>query len=494
MSESDDRLTARQRDVLRGLAERKTNAQIAEDLGLSPETVKSHVSEILGELGVDTREEAAEWWRQQRGMRARFAVADRFSRMPALLRWGLGGAGAAAAVGVVAVVALVLLFDGESAGSVPGDAPPGLAVAYVIPQGEAPDEQEQASLPDTELAVLHPAGEASFGGGYWLATRWSPDGSMLAAIRFEPPDPGETISPPVEGTLLLYDPDAGEQTEVDVPGGVGLSRTGVSWSPDGERLAVNGAEGVTLLAPAGDVLATVGGPEAGVLPAYPAQGVFALGGGRPWTADSEYLAIAGESLAIVDRDGGRVAEVAADRLRDIARDELEEGEQLGPLAEQLFGVWTPEGALDLVFQARAENSQDDARMVALRGTLQGGELEWQVVPDFEGDPGQDEFYDPSHPKPPWAPLGEGERFDNGVGLLSRRYEGDLHAGWIAYTDSGEQPLPGGGPDRPMPGLEQANMALVLNHGGSITAYEPDFDGGWIGQRQFSFPFDVARVE
>lgn len=48
-------LTARQRAVLDGLAQGKTNTEIAHDLGLSKYTVRSHVSALLKALGVKNR-------------------------------------------------------------------------------------------------------------------------------------------------------------------------------------------------------------------------------------------------------------------------------------------------------------------------------------------------------------------------------------------------------------------------------------------------------
>jgi DNA-binding NarL/FixJ family response regulator len=48
-------LSAREAEVLRLLAEGISNAAIAERLSLSPRTVKSHVTNIYGKLGVDNR-------------------------------------------------------------------------------------------------------------------------------------------------------------------------------------------------------------------------------------------------------------------------------------------------------------------------------------------------------------------------------------------------------------------------------------------------------
>ena len=45
--------------MLRELARGRRNRQIAEDLGISPNTVKFHVANVLAKLGVASRGEAA---------------------------------------------------------------------------------------------------------------------------------------------------------------------------------------------------------------------------------------------------------------------------------------------------------------------------------------------------------------------------------------------------------------------------------------------------
>lgn len=60
------RLTEREHDVLRLLAEGQTNAQIAERLSVQESTVKYHVQNIFQKLGVANRTEAAQVYFRER--------------------------------------------------------------------------------------------------------------------------------------------------------------------------------------------------------------------------------------------------------------------------------------------------------------------------------------------------------------------------------------------------------------------------------------------
>jgi NarL family two-component system response regulator LiaR len=57
--ESPEKLTRRETEVLRLLARGRSNKEIAADLSIVEKTVKTHVSNILGKLGVSSRTQAA---------------------------------------------------------------------------------------------------------------------------------------------------------------------------------------------------------------------------------------------------------------------------------------------------------------------------------------------------------------------------------------------------------------------------------------------------
>lgn len=54
-------LTERELQLLRGIVADKTYAQIAHDLGLSHETIKSYVARIRAKLGIDSKVGLALW-------------------------------------------------------------------------------------------------------------------------------------------------------------------------------------------------------------------------------------------------------------------------------------------------------------------------------------------------------------------------------------------------------------------------------------------------
>jgi len=145
-----DILTPREYEVLELLREGLSNPEIAERLGISRDGAKYHVSEILSKLGVESRDEAAAWRREEArpwwaGALAPITYA--WKRLTATFQGAGGSAARAMAVGVlVAVVAglgllgvLLWMEDGEGNGgsavstgetadAVPIEPNPGLAM------------------------------------------------------------------------------------------------------------------------------------------------------------------------------------------------------------------------------------------------------------------------------------------------------------------------------------------------------------------------------
>lgn len=122
-----DSLTPRQREVLDLIARGKTNGEIAEHLGITLDGAKFHVREILAKLGVESREEAAAWWRKENRW------PKRVWRGLAWLAPGLGVATGAA--GVLALAAIVTVA-GLRVAEMRGGGHPAAAYVPVCAEGD----------------------------------------------------------------------------------------------------------------------------------------------------------------------------------------------------------------------------------------------------------------------------------------------------------------------------------------------------------------------
>ncbi len=103
-----DQLTPRQQEVLALIARGRTNAQIAETLGVGFETVKTHVAEILGKLGVDSREDAAALYTEQSSFRYRAVRAARALAAAVFSKAGLIAGGVVVLIAAAAMVSVLL--------------------------------------------------------------------------------------------------------------------------------------------------------------------------------------------------------------------------------------------------------------------------------------------------------------------------------------------------------------------------------------------------
>lgn len=158
--------TSRQREVLDLLARGKTNPEIGQSLGVSLDGAKWHVSEVMSKLGVHSREEAAEYWREHESIRARIGrSAGMFGG------WGLLKFGAAAGIVLVAVGAVAIAFavagNSSDTTAAPGTDSPvaattGAAVTALTatgtPEVTAAPDVSVPSTPVTDATGMHPPG------------------------------------------------------------------------------------------------------------------------------------------------------------------------------------------------------------------------------------------------------------------------------------------------------------------------------------------------
>ncbi|MGE3075110.1 MAG: helix-turn-helix transcriptional regulator [Dehalococcoidia bacterium] len=110
--------TPREREVLERISRGLTNFEIAQDLGISLDGAKWHVSQILSKLGVTSREEAATYWKRRRWRR----TAGRLTSLklaPLALRVAVS---VAALGGGTAIVAALILARQSSEGAAEEDA------------------------------------------------------------------------------------------------------------------------------------------------------------------------------------------------------------------------------------------------------------------------------------------------------------------------------------------------------------------------------------
>jgi DNA-binding CsgD family transcriptional regulator len=188
--------TPRQRQVLDLIARGKSNAELALTLGVSIDGAKWHMREILSKLGVDTREEAAEYWRRYNGWSSRLSRA--FHGLAAGSAWK-ALAGASAVVVVVVAVAFMVRSEGASTPGAAQPLPPfSIEEAKQILEQDAPDiaaiveavesgnvTAVEAALQFQEFACVTPVGPKGHSGAD--CARWGvPQGTLVRGFQSGP--------------------------------------------------------------------------------------------------------------------------------------------------------------------------------------------------------------------------------------------------------------------------------------------------------------------
>ncbi len=173
-------LTPRQREVLALIAAGKTNAEIAEDLDISLDGAKYHVREILGKLGVESREEAAAAWREFRCPLAR--LGGWWSSLATLLARPLLLAGVSVLAGGLALALVLLIVSRDSDNPIPAAGVTPAPAPTVTP---SPSPSPSA----TSAAVSRPACTAA---GVTFGLDIVPDGRNVI-VRLKATGAGECL-------------------------------------------------------------------------------------------------------------------------------------------------------------------------------------------------------------------------------------------------------------------------------------------------------------
>jgi DNA-binding CsgD family transcriptional regulator len=170
-------LTSREREVLGLVRIGLTNEEIAQRLGISPDTAKLHVSQILAKLGVATREEAAASIEPQR--------RSRWQRLGA---WALG------ATALIALAGVGLLAWKVAANGAGSDVPPESVQVITTtttpnPTPPTPNPTPAVTLGGSLVPPCGTAEEVVAGGNVTLA-----EAQMLVDACLRANTPGSPVS------------------------------------------------------------------------------------------------------------------------------------------------------------------------------------------------------------------------------------------------------------------------------------------------------------
>ncbi len=278
------RLTPREREVLEHLAQGRTNAEIAYDLGIRFDTARWHVSEVLSKLGVATREEAAAVFRSEK--RKQSLPRRAFAGIPALL--AIGTTSAVVVVGIALFVSFAM-DDGD----------PDEVLQPLVAYAEH-DERNLLGL-DQDPAPLrvinaHTHHETEIGSpAHYLAVQWAPGAERLFALVVEraPPPVVRTYVP----MLIEFPGGAAQRLDFEQTHGPPTRNDMAWWSPDGSRMVLRWSDYLLLCGPDGQLIRELDpGPGAGAPP-----------GPAVWSPDGERIAARfGDVAVIFDRSGSQV--------------------------------------------------------------------------------------------------------------------------------------------------------------------------------------------
>ena len=221
-----DILTPAEWRVLEQLREGGTNAEIAVRLGISPDTVKYHISNMLAKLGVGNRRDLAGWRPETKRslLPAVLAGPVALGSVVRPLVWVAIGGAALGAVAVVAVALVALAGNGDQPVAVappptdstgPSSSPTQAPPPAATPPEATPTPQPQATATPSSQATLVPTPQPTVASAVSSGATPppTPDPSEAATFRYDAfgTDPPATIRAVLQPGLNLAgwtEPDA----------------------------------------------------------------------------------------------------------------------------------------------------------------------------------------------------------------------------------------------------------------------------------------------
>lgn len=195
-----DVLTPAERRVIEELRKGGTNAEIAVRIGIGPESVKTHVSNMLAKLNLEDRRQLAAWREETAPRRGWLWLLVPVPGKP-LAAFGVV-AGVAMVIAVMLLLALLGATSGDGAGEIVGATETTTAAPTEEPQGSEGGEMECA----TETTATAPTAESLYIEGVGEV-----EGPVAVYRKFEQP---QERGGPREGRVFAIDLATGRSWDI----------------------------------------------------------------------------------------------------------------------------------------------------------------------------------------------------------------------------------------------------------------------------------------
>ena len=341
-----DILTPREYEVLALLREGLTNPQIAERLGITLDGAKYHVSEILGKLGVDSRQEAARWQYEEHRpwwTTAFVPLLSPWRRLSSMFGSVAGSTGKLVSISVLATalgglgfLALLLFVQSEIGDDAPGPSPDaGVAqLSYLDADGALWLVDAESGARTLLVRETDCDEDADF--------TWSPSGHRLSCL-------------PGFGRVVLMDGDGELVADEQFGGRVTVRTEQLQWAPSGMHFlfsyysSFEEAPNLVVVDADGETVAELGLHSSYGFPLWSPDGelvayssidgetrIFSLAGGDERIVEGDHRplgwALGGDALLVAEAyeepDEGRAKPSYEAKLLELSSGELTELQEL----------------------------------------------------------------------------------------------------------------------------------------------------------------------